>query len=147
MWPGRSRWAPAWWWSGWSWCSSRWASCSPCSPGSTPAPGRARSRVGTEIATPAGPVLDGTVRLLLSRIAADPGAPVQLGITAPGGYGKTLALHALERQYRAAGVPLSTVDAPGDGVLLVDDAHRLGEEQLRHLIRLAREPRTRLAVA
>ena len=100
--------------------------------------------------TRAVPVLDGAARHVLDRVAADPGAPIQLGITAPGGYGKTTLLRALERLYRVAGVPVTILDerpVREDAVVLVDDAHRLDGDRLGVLLRLARSPGVRLAVA
>ncbi|MDX3187789.1 helix-turn-helix transcriptional regulator [Streptomyces sp. MN03-5084-2B] len=63
-------------------------------------------------------------RQLLDRVAAEPAAPLRLAVVAPGGYGKSVLLAALDRQYRAAGV-----DA-----VLVDDADRLGPDQLEDLL-------------
>ncbi|MDQ7809427.1 helix-turn-helix transcriptional regulator [Amycolatopsis sp. A133] len=63
-------------------------------------------------------------RQLLDRVAADPGAPLRLAVVAPGGYGKSVLLAALDRRYREAGV-----DA-----VLVDDADRLGADQLEDLL-------------
>ncbi|WP_410643979.1 LuxR C-terminal-related transcriptional regulator [Amycolatopsis sp. lyj-346] len=63
-------------------------------------------------------------RQLLDRVAADPAAPLRLAVVAPGGYGKSVLLAALDRRYREAGV-----DA-----VLVDDADRLGPDQLEDLI-------------
>lgn len=63
-------------------------------------------------------------RRLLDRVAAEPAAPLRLAVVAPGGYGKSVLLAALDRGYREAGV-----DA-----VLVDDADRLAPEQLEELL-------------
>ncbi|WP_033263553.1 helix-turn-helix transcriptional regulator [Amycolatopsis vancoresmycina] len=63
-------------------------------------------------------------RQLLDRVAAEPAAPLRLAVVAPGGYGKSVLLAALDRRYREAGV-----DA-----VLVDDADRLGPDQLEELL-------------
>ncbi|GHG47751.1 MULTISPECIES: helix-turn-helix transcriptional regulator [Amycolatopsis] len=63
-------------------------------------------------------------RQLLDRVAAEPAAPLRLAVVAPGGYGKSVLLAALDRRYREAGV-----DA-----VLVDDADRLGADQLEDLL-------------
>ncbi|WP_217634920.1 helix-turn-helix transcriptional regulator [Micromonospora pattaloongensis] len=98
------------------------------------------------------PVLDAPTRALIAAVEADPHAPLCVGIQAPGGYGKTVLLRALERSYRQAGV--TVVDAwqdrtanPGpDSVVLVDDAHLLDEDRLRELARLAVPGGPRLAI-
>ncbi len=63
-------------------------------------------------------------RQLLDRVAADPAAPLRLAVVAPGGYGKSVLLAALDRRYRAADVE----------AVLVDDADRLGAAQLEELL-------------
>ncbi|MBE1498139.1 DNA-binding CsgD family transcriptional regulator [Amycolatopsis lexingtonensis] len=63
-------------------------------------------------------------RQLLDRVAAEPAEPLRLAVVAPGGYGKSVLLAALDRCYREAGV-----DA-----VLVDDADRLGPDQLEELL-------------
>ncbi|MEQ0562381.1 helix-turn-helix transcriptional regulator [Amycolatopsis sp. NEAU-NG30] len=63
-------------------------------------------------------------RQLLDRVSADPGAPLRLAVVAPGGYGKSVLLAALDRCYRDAGVE----------AVLVDDADRLGPDQLEELL-------------
>ncbi|WP_103347807.1 helix-turn-helix transcriptional regulator [Amycolatopsis sp. CA-128772] len=63
-------------------------------------------------------------RQLLDRVAAAPADPLRLAVVAPGGYGKSVLLAALDRRYREAGV-----DA-----VLVDDADRLGADQLEELL-------------
>jgi DNA-binding CsgD family transcriptional regulator len=69
-------------------------------------------------------------RRLLAQVAADPGAPLRIAVVAPGGYGKSVLLAALERRYRAAGAE----------ALLVDDADRLGAGQLAELLSRANGP-------
>jgi DNA-binding CsgD family transcriptional regulator len=73
---------------------------------------------------------DDATRRLLADIAADPAAPLRLGVVAPGGYGKSAILREVERVY---------LDA-GESVRLVDDAHLLDEPHLRALVD-ADEPR------
>jgi len=63
-------------------------------------------------------------RQLLDQVAADPAAPLRVAVVAPGGYGKSVLLAALARRYQQAGA-----DA-----LLVDDADRLGSDQLEELL-------------
>ncbi|MET8850967.1 LuxR C-terminal-related transcriptional regulator [Amycolatopsis sp. NPDC004625] len=63
-------------------------------------------------------------RQLLDRVAAEPAAPLRLAVVAPGGYGKSVLLAALDRRYREAGVE----------AVLVDDADRLGPDQLEELL-------------
>jgi DNA-binding CsgD family transcriptional regulator len=63
-------------------------------------------------------------RQLLDQVAADPAAPLRLAVVAPGGYGKSVLLAALDRCYRQARVE----------ALLVDDADRLGADQLEELL-------------
>jgi len=71
-------------------------------------------------------ILDDAVRVLLDRVRADPAGPVQVGICAPGGYGKSTVLRQL-------------AEVPGaDPVRLVDDAHRLDETAVRELTGMAR---------
>ncbi|MFD9957850.1 LuxR C-terminal-related transcriptional regulator [Amycolatopsis sp. NPDC058986] len=75
---------------------------------------------GTELVHPA-------AQRLLADVSADPADPLRLTVVAPGGYGKTTLLDALEACYRAAGI-----DA-----VLVDNADRLGEAELDRLTALA----------
>jgi DNA-binding CsgD family transcriptional regulator len=75
-------------------------------------------------------LLDDASRQLLDAITADPSAPLRLGVVAPGGYGKTAILSEIEQIYRDA----------GESVRVVDDAHLLGEPQLRELVGCA-DPR------
>ncbi|OXM64482.1 helix-turn-helix transcriptional regulator [Amycolatopsis vastitatis] len=63
-------------------------------------------------------------RRLLDRVAAEPAAPLRLAVVAPGGYGKSVLLAALDRCYRDAGV----------NAVLVDDADRLAPDQLAELL-------------
>jgi DNA-binding CsgD family transcriptional regulator len=89
----------------------------------------------------------------LDSVAADPLAPVAVGIVAAGGYGKTRLLEALAQVYRRSGLMLvslaESMTEPVDTgtALLVDDAHRLPEPQLLRLRELAEAGRSPLVVA
>ncbi|SEP50506.1 helix-turn-helix transcriptional regulator [Amycolatopsis saalfeldensis] len=78
------------------------------------------AKTGTEAVHP-------VARRLLAELADAPATPARLVVVAPGGYGKTALLGALDRGYRAAGVEAT----------LVDDADQLGEEDLARLSTLA----------
>ena len=97
-------------------------------------------------------VLDEQTAALLDAVTAAPSASLRVAIQAPGGYGKSLLLRELTRIYRHANVPV--VDArqdvsPQDGpfVLVLDDAHRLGDERLRELCALVEARRPGLVLA
>jgi DNA-binding CsgD family transcriptional regulator len=100
------------------------------------------------------PILDQQTREFLDSVEADPFAPLHVAITAPGGYGKTRLLTELGQVYRSAGIEVvgarqamtESVDHTA-AALLVDDAHLLGESQLRALHEIAETEQTRLAVA
>ncbi|WP_329072792.1 helix-turn-helix transcriptional regulator [Amycolatopsis sp. NBC_01480] len=78
------------------------------------------AKTGTEAVHP-------VARRLLAELADAPATPARLVVVAPGGYGKTALLGALDRGYRAAGVEAT----------LIDDADQLGEEDLARLSTLA----------
>jgi len=85
---------------------------------------------------------------LVRQVRTDPAAPIGAAICAPGGYGKTTVLGELSRVYAQAGEPVTTGWQPaGEGVLLVDDAHRLGDDRLHELIARAERPDARVIVA
>jgi DNA-binding NarL/FixJ family response regulator len=88
---------------------------------------------------------------LLAEVAADPFAPLQAVVGAPGGFGKTALLRELAGLWQRAGVTVVTpwrpVDAPGDQVLLADDAHRLPAARLDELRAYAERPEARIVVA
>ncbi|HEV2782901.1 MAG TPA: helix-turn-helix transcriptional regulator [Actinophytocola sp.] len=94
---------------------------------------------------------DERTRRLREAIAADPTAPVRIGIVAPGGYGKTAVLGELAAIYRAAGIRVAGVadrdTDPAGTALLVDDAHRLEPAQLHRIRGLAEAGRARVIVA
>ncbi|MEU4716858.1 hypothetical protein AB0F73_24845, partial [Micromonospora purpureochromogenes] len=99
-----------------------------------------------------GLVLDRGPQALLDAVAADPDTPLALGVTGPGGHGRSAYLQELARVYRRAG---STVlegapDRPDpiepDAVLVVDDAHLLDDARLRALRELVVTRRHRLVV-
>ncbi|HWO59097.1 MAG TPA: LuxR C-terminal-related transcriptional regulator [Umezawaea sp.] len=75
---------------------------------------------------------------LCDEVAADPRAARVVAVSGPGGAGKTALLSVLSTIFDATG---------GDGVVLVDDAHELGDAELGRLARLAEDGRTRLVVA
>src|SRR5205823_2514653 len=100
------------------------------------------------------PILDGPTRAMFDALETDPLAATHVGIVAPGGYGKSMLLAELEQVYRRAGLHVLTLREAltehGDrsaAVLLVDDAHQLGEAQVVELCRLAETDRLRLGVA
>jgi DNA-binding CsgD family transcriptional regulator len=101
-------------------------------------------------ATLTGPVPGFPAADLLARVAADPFAPVQIVIGAPGGFGKTTLLRELAAVWHRAGAALATPWRPaaGDGaqVMLADDAHRLDPARLAELRRWAERPDARIVV-
>ncbi|MGW7532253.1 LuxR C-terminal-related transcriptional regulator [Amycolatopsis sp. NPDC054798] len=76
-------------------------------------------------------------RRLLEELADSPAAPVRLVVVAPGGYGKTALLGALDRSYREAGVEAT----------VIDDADQLDDEDLTRLTMLAAAKEGPLVVA
>ncbi|WP_020662026.1 LuxR C-terminal-related transcriptional regulator [Amycolatopsis benzoatilytica] len=76
-------------------------------------------------------------RRLLAEVAATPSTPVRLVVVAPGGYGKTALLAALDRSYREAGIDAT----------VIDDADQLGDEDLTRLTMLAAAKNAPLVVA
>ncbi|MFB9925578.1 LuxR C-terminal-related transcriptional regulator [Amycolatopsis halotolerans] len=76
-------------------------------------------------------------RRLLEQLADTPAAPVRLVVVAPGGYGKTALLGALDRSYREAGIEAT----------VVDDADQLDDDDLTRLTRLAAAKEGPLVVA
>ncbi|MBQ0892280.1 helix-turn-helix transcriptional regulator [Micromonospora sp. U56] len=97
-------------------------------------------------------VLDRGPQALLDAVAADPDAPLALGVTGPGGHGRSAYLQELARVHRRAGSTVleSAPDRPEeiepDDVLVVDDAHLLDDARLRALRELVLTRRHRLAV-
>lgn len=90
------------------------------------------------------PVLDGLTRDFLATVEADPLAGLRVAILAAGGYGKTTLLGELDQIYRRAGVrvvPLeeALADPAAGQAVLVDDAHRLPDGQLRGLVQLVEQ--------
>ncbi|SCF37922.1 DNA-binding transcriptional regulator, CsgD family [Micromonospora viridifaciens] len=89
---------------------------------------------------------------LLEGVAMDPGSPLAVGVTGPGGHGKSTLLAELARAYRRAGATvLDATPGPSDSVdpeavLLVDDAHLLDDARLDTLRRLVVARRHRLLV-
>ncbi|WP_110079663.1 helix-turn-helix transcriptional regulator [Actinokineospora spheciospongiae] len=90
-------------------------------------------------------VLDEPTRRLCASITAGETGPVRLAVIAPGGYGKSALLDLLataegaerHRRGRAAGARL----------LLVDDAHLLGDDDFAELAEVALDDRVGLVVA
>ncbi|MBW0116565.1 helix-turn-helix transcriptional regulator [Pseudonocardia abyssalis] len=92
-------------------------------------------------------------RSTLRDIAADPFTARRIDVVGPGGYGKTVLLAAVAAAYTDAGVPVRR-DAPAPGetlapdvALVVDDAHLLPDDLLRHLTALAAGDAGRIVVA
>ncbi|MET8832624.1 LuxR C-terminal-related transcriptional regulator [Micromonospora sp. NPDC004540] len=89
---------------------------------------------------------------LLEAVAADPGRPLAVGVTGPGGHGKSALLGELARAHRAAGgtvlegAPSPTRSVDPETVLLVDDAHLLDDARLETLRRLVVGRRHRLLI-
>ncbi|GIJ24142.1 helix-turn-helix domain-containing protein [Micromonospora lutea] len=98
-------------------------------------------------------VLDAEPTDLLDAITTAPAAPLALGVTGPGGHGRTTYLQELAGRYARAGVTVHTeVPAADDAydpntVLLVDDAHLLDAARLRTLRRLVTDRRHRIAIS
>jgi DNA-binding NarL/FixJ family response regulator len=90
---------------------------------------------------------------LLARVVADPMAPRQAVIGAPGGFGKTKLLHDLASAWERAGVTVITpwrpapAEAGGEQALLADDAHLLDPARLAELRLYAERPDSRIVVA
>jgi DNA-binding CsgD family transcriptional regulator len=76
----------------------------------------------------------------LGRLRPDPARVVRGAVVAPAGYGKSTALAALAEAHRAIGRQVRVFDlgcAPADdAVLLVDDAHLLGQDAVERLASL-----------
>jgi DNA-binding CsgD family transcriptional regulator len=89
-------------------------------------------------------VMDDPTRRLCSAIIAGALAPVRLAVIAPGGYGKTALLDLLATTEGAQRWRRG-VDAPS--LLLVDDAHLLGDKDFDELADLAADSRMGLVVA
>jgi DNA-binding NarL/FixJ family response regulator len=88
---------------------------------------------------------------LLAEVVADPIAPLQAVVSAPGGFGKTTLLQELARAWERAGVTVVTPwrpsDLRGEQVLLADDAHRLPAARLDELRAYAERPDARIVIA
>ena len=112
---------------------------------------RARSaQWGTTACTPTtwAPVGVVQVERLLRTIEADPQAPRLVAVTGPGGSGKTLALRSLQTLYARNGNGRGRPrDDPGDGPLIVDDVHALGDDAVRRIVTAAHRPGAQVTVA
>jgi DNA-binding CsgD family transcriptional regulator len=88
---------------------------------------------------------------LLGQVIADPMAPRQAAIGAPGGFGKTRLLRDLSVAWERAGVTVLTpwrpAEATGEQVMLADDAHLLDPARLADLLAYAERPDSRIVVA
>ncbi|MFJ6169266.1 LuxR C-terminal-related transcriptional regulator [Micromonospora orduensis] len=90
---------------------------------------------------------------LLDLVGRDPRGPLVVGVSGPGGHGKTALLAEVARTQRQAGFavrvsapePGETVDP--DALVLVDDTHLLDDARLGALLRLVAGRRHRLVVA
>jgi DNA-binding CsgD family transcriptional regulator len=98
-------------------------------------------------------ILDEPTRKLCAAVAGGELDPVRLAVVAPGEHGKTALLGKLERTRANSGMPVfrfDQVDTAGldePALVLVDDAHALGEADLTELLRLAGDDRVGLVVA
>lgn len=86
---------------------------------------------------------------LLDIVAASPRDPLRAVIVAPGGFGKSTVLGAVEQVYLDAGIEVRDIKALDHdaGVVLVDDADQLGESRLGELRELAARGLPRLVLA
>ncbi|HVK20106.1 MAG TPA: LuxR C-terminal-related transcriptional regulator [Actinokineospora sp.] len=89
-------------------------------------------------------VLDDPTRRLCGAIISGGLAPVRLAVIAPGGFGKTALLDLLAT---APGARRWRPGAEAAGLLLVDDAHLLGDKDFAELAEHAADDRTGLVVA
>ena len=90
--------------------------------------------------------------LSLLTDAAGPEGRLLAAVSGARGAGKTTLLDELERQFRAAGTPVRRDDSPPErldsgSVLLVDDAHRLGDPLLQEFSELAESGDVHMVVA
>lgn len=87
-------------------------------------------------------------RAVVAALTEAPTAPTKILVTGGIGTGKSTVVAALAQVLREAGVPTRTRVSPsGTGALIVDDADRLGDEELRRLTALAEDPETTLVIA
>lgn len=93
-----------------------------------------------------------SAQLTLRDVVADPAADRRIDVVGPGGHGKSVLLTAIAAAWTDAGVPVRR-DAPAPGepldpaaALVVDDAHLLPDDRLRHLTGLAAGPTGRIVV-
>ncbi|WP_020673208.1 helix-turn-helix transcriptional regulator [Amycolatopsis nigrescens] len=104
------------------------------------------------VAAPPELILDEPTRQLCDAIARGGLASVRLAVVAPGEYGKTALLDHLAAAHAGEGPPVLRFGQPGSeridepAVVLVDDAHALGDAALGELIRLAGDDRFGLVV-
>jgi DNA-binding NarL/FixJ family response regulator len=98
-----------------------------------------------------GPLAGSPAAALLAQVTADPLAPLQVVVGAPGGFGKTTLLRELSGAWQRAGVtvvgPWRPADGHGEQVLLADDAHLLPPARLDELHAYAERPDARIVVA
>ncbi|MFI6302438.1 LuxR C-terminal-related transcriptional regulator [Amycolatopsis thailandensis] len=104
---------------------------------------RIRGTESREVLSVMEELLPSQLRDVLTAIDADPRAPVRVVLSGPPGYGKSTALAAVARHYRAATVTvvsrddLRTGKPAADAVVLIDDADTLAPDEQEVLIDLA----------
>ncbi|WP_206077931.1 LuxR family transcriptional regulator [Prauserella endophytica] len=94
-------------------------------------------------------LLDEPTRELCAAVASGRLAPARLAIVAPGGYGKTALLDHLASARTRSDLPVARFGehTGGSELVLVDDAHELGDTGLAELSELAADDRTGLVIA
>ncbi|MBK1784995.1 helix-turn-helix transcriptional regulator [Prauserella sp. ASG 168] len=94
-------------------------------------------------------LLDEPTRELCAAVANGRLAPARLAVIAPGGYGKTALLDHLAAGRTRSGLPVARFGEhePGSPLVLVDDAHELGESRLADLAELAADDRAGLVIS
>ncbi|MQA12050.1 MAG: LuxR family transcriptional regulator [Pseudonocardiaceae bacterium] len=98
-------------------------------------------------------MLDEPTRRLCAAIASGERTDTRLAVVAPGEYGKSALLEHLEAGCTRGDVPVTRFDqargkpVTGPVLVLVDDAHALGEEALAELLGMSDDERVGLVVA
>ncbi|MHA6801997.1 helix-turn-helix transcriptional regulator [Salinifilum ghardaiensis] len=95
-------------------------------------------------------LLGGEIAALCRAIGDAPDSGRTVAVRGAGGFGKSTVLSCIAQAYTAAGVAVRDVGHPveqwRDAAVLVDDAHRLDEDALRHLRERAREAGARVVL-